>query len=203
MYRNVKEPVNDGFFKIVHFTVTFLFYQNNVSSFSKHTFSLSIFRTVTCNKVIKERRRSCVFVSDSDLGKLSLSGSEKNLSSPLKRALLLFVSFKCAVEFELISVLPSVCWLALSLIWKPASALPVPALQWLQRLRGASEEERDGLSSFRGGRRCGGGGWARQEAVTVVSRAELLRGEAAAFFLPPRSFVILFCTGPQTQLAGS
>lgn len=75
------------------------------ASFSKHTFSLSIFRTVTCNKVIKERRRSCVFVSDFDLGMVSFSGSQekKNASTPLKRALLLFVSFVRAVVIEFVS----------------------------------------------------------------------------------------------------
>lgn len=48
------------------------------ASFSKHTFSRSIFRTVTCNKVVKERRCSCLFVSDLDLGTVSLSGPKKN-----------------------------------------------------------------------------------------------------------------------------
>lgn len=48
------------------------------ASFSKHTFSRSIFRTVTCNKVIKERRCSSLFVSDLDLDTVSLSGSEKS-----------------------------------------------------------------------------------------------------------------------------
>lgn len=38
------------------------------------------------------------------------------------------------------------------------------------------------FSSFQGGGKGGGGGWAGQEALTAVSRAERLRGEAAAFF---------------------
>lgn len=41
------------------------------------------------------------------------------------------------------------------------------------------------FSSFQGGGKSGGGGWAGQEALTVVSRAEQLRGEAAAIFFSP------------------
>lgn len=78
------------------------------ASFSKHTFSRSIFRTVTCNKVIKERRCSCPFVFE--------RGGEG-------------------------------C-----------------------------------VSSFQGGGQTCEGGWAEQEAADVVSRAEQLRGEAAAIF---------------------
>lgn len=47
------------------------------ASFSKHTFSRSIFRTVTCNKVRKEQRCSCLCVSHLDLVVVSLSGPEK------------------------------------------------------------------------------------------------------------------------------
>lgn len=86
MYRHINEHLNESpfsfeqicFFKILHFTVVFLFYQNDVRLFSKHTFSRSIFRTVTCNKVIKERRCSCLFVLDLDVGTVLLSGSEKS-----------------------------------------------------------------------------------------------------------------------------
>lgn len=111
------------------------------ASFSKHTFSRSIFRTVTCNKVLKERRCSCLFVLDLDLGTVSLSGSEKSehyFLSP-SRALLQLIQgvYLCVSLF--------VCCATL----KPASDLAVPALQQPQQVAFASEKEMDVFLHFR------------------------------------------------------
>lgn len=62
------------------------------ASFSKHTFPLSIFRTVTCNKAMKERRRSCVSVSDLDPSVDSLSVSGKK-NPPVDSKRFFFSSF--------------------------------------------------------------------------------------------------------------
>lgn len=51
---------------------------------------------------------------------------------------------------------------------------------------------RDVFSTFQGGGKGRGGGWAGQEAVNVVSRAEQLRGEAAAIFFFNSSVILFF-----------
>lgn len=105
------------------------------ASFSKHTFSRSIFRTVTCNKVRKERRCSCLCVSHLDLAVVSLSGSEKGEHFFFQGKIISVAFF-------------SVFYTALSLLWKPESALPVPTLQRLQQVAFAGQEERDVFSLF-------------------------------------------------------
>lgn len=96
------------------------------ASFSKHTFSRSIFRTVTCNKVRKERRCSCLCVSHLDLAVVSLSGSEKGDHFFFQGKIISVAFF--SVFFS--------------------RNLPVPTLQRLQQVAFAGREERDVFSLF-------------------------------------------------------
>lgn len=102
------------------------------ASFSKHTFSRSIFRTVTCNKVRKEQRCSCLCVSHLDLVVVSLSAPEKGEHFFFQGKIISVAFF-------------SFFYTTLFLLSKPASALPVPTLQLVAF---AGQEERDVFSLF-------------------------------------------------------
>lgn len=142
------------------------------ASFSKHTFSRSIFRTVTCNKVIKEALcRTWIWA------RFHFQVLRKAATSPF----CLLHTRCCGRSGKIISVaFSSVFCTTLSLLWKPATATPAGAAGCC-----CASEERDVFSLFQGGGQTCGGGRVEQEAADVVSRAEHLRGEAAAILFFP------------------